>query len=99
MEYQHIVLENEAYGSDTAILQRRRSPPRPGSSFLVARKSGKNPSRSPTTIATFVIKRRGPFSDELYSLQKGDEVYIRGLYGQGFDPRKQKSPADGAARA
>jgi dihydroorotate dehydrogenase (NAD+) catalytic subunit len=30
---------------------------------------------------TFVIKRRGAFTDALFALREGDELYLRGLYG------------------
>lgn len=94
MEYRkHIVLENEAYGSDTAILRLDgKFPTKAGQfAFLWLPQIGEKPfSVAHNDPLTFVIKRRGPFSDELCSLQKGDEVYIRGLYGQGFDPPKTK---------
>lgn len=94
MEYRkHIVLENEPYGSDTAILRLDgRLPTKAGQfAFLWLPQIGEKPfSVAHNDPLTFVIKRRGPFSDALCSLRKGDEVYIRGLYGQGFDPPKTK---------
>lgn len=30
---------------------------------------------------TFVIKRRGPFTEALFALKSGDTLYVRGLYG------------------
>ncbi|HRV24433.1 MAG TPA: dihydroorotate dehydrogenase, partial [Sphaerochaeta sp.] len=94
MEYRkHIVLENEPYGSDTAILRLDgRLPTKAGQfAFLWLPQIGEKPfSVAHNDPLTFVIKRRGPFSDALCSLRKGDEVYIRGLYGQGFDPPETK---------
>jgi len=34
---------------------------------------------------TFVIKRRGAFTEALFSLAEGDDLYIRGLYGKAVD--------------
>ncbi len=79
--------------ADTAILRLDgRLPTKAGQfAFLWLPQIGEKPfSVAHNDPLTFVIKRRGPFSDALCSLRKGDEVYIRGLYGQGFDPPETK---------
>ncbi|NLZ77026.1 MAG: dihydroorotate dehydrogenase, partial [Spirochaetales bacterium] len=94
MEYRkHIVLENEPYGGDTVILRLDgRLPAKAGQfAFLWLPQIGEKPfSVAHNDPLTFIIKRRGPFSDALCSLKKGDEVYIRGLYGEEFDPPDTK---------
>jgi dihydroorotate dehydrogenase electron transfer subunit len=39
---------------------------------------------------TFVIKRRGPFTEALFSLCVGDTLYVRGLYGAPVEIPKTK---------
>ncbi|MFA5698509.1 MAG: dihydroorotate dehydrogenase [Sphaerochaeta sp.] len=89
----HTVVEAQAYGSDTVILRLDGELPTQAGqfAFLWLPQIGEKPfSVAHNDPLTFVIKRRGPFSDALCSLHVGDDLYIRGLYGQGFDPPKTK---------
>lgn len=94
MEYRkHTITSVELYGSDTVILRLDGTlPTKAGQfAFLWLPQKGEKPfSVAHNDPLTFVIKRRGPFSDELCSLKVGDELYIRGLYGQGFEPPRTK---------
>ena len=40
---------------------------------------------------TFLIRRRGEFTDALFNLKEGDEVYTRGLYGKPLIHEKKKN--------
>lgn len=40
---------------------------------------------------TFVIKRRGEFTNALWSLEVGDTLYVRGIYGKELENRKSKN--------
>lgn len=40
---------------------------------------------------TFLIRRRGAFTDALFNLKEGDEVYTRGLYGKPLVHEKKKN--------
>ena len=89
MEYQHIVLEKKPTADTTIFGLTASFPPRPGSSLFVAAANRENPSGRHNDPLTFVIKRRGPFSDELCRCRRATRC-IRGLYGQGFDPENKK---------
>lgn len=55
--------------------------------FLFLPGKGEKPfSVACNTPLTFVIRKKGVFTQELFKLKEGDKLYIRGLYGKPFDP-------------
>ncbi|MCK5007055.1 MAG: dihydroorotate dehydrogenase, partial [Spirochaetales bacterium] len=61
--------------------------------FLFLPGSGEKPfSIACTEPATFLVRRRGPFTDALFGLSAGDPVLLRGPYGAQM-PRSEKPTA------
>ena len=87
----HLVTEVQYYGEDTMIMQcDGKLESKAGQFvFLWLPSHGEKPfSVATTEPLSFVIKRRGPFTDELFKLKEGDELYIRGLYGAPLENKR-----------
>jgi dihydroorotate dehydrogenase (NAD+) catalytic subunit len=77
------------HGSDTVILTLEGSwEYEPGQFvFLWIPQVGEKPfSIAEREPLTFVIKRRGVFTRALFDLEVGDDLYVRGLYGEAVKP-------------
>lgn len=60
--------------------------------FLFIPGKGEKPfSVAHNSPLTFLIRRRGAFTDALFNLKEGDEVYTRGLYGKPLSHEKKKN--------
>ncbi|MEA4859799.1 Dihydroorotate dehydrogenase [bioreactor metagenome] len=85
MAYQkHTVTGVKPYGKDTVILILDGSLDcKAGQfAFLWIPQVGEKPfSVAHNDPLSFVIKRRGPFSEQLCNLSEGSNLYVRGLYG------------------
>lgn len=80
----HRIVEKETYGPDTVILTLDGELPSKAGEFVFLWIPGVG--EKPFSVATtsplrFIIKDRGPFTNRLCALKKGDELFVRGLYG------------------
>ncbi len=81
---EHVVQKFESYGYDTVIitLDGELDCKAGQFAFLWLPGIGEKPfSVAHNSPLTFVIKRRGPFSEHLCNLAVGQKLYVRGLYG------------------
>ncbi|MBO5770444.1 MAG: dihydroorotate dehydrogenase [Spirochaetales bacterium] len=81
----HEVLSAEKHGEDIIILELSGEIDcHPGEfAFLWVPGKGEKPfSIARNNPLTFLIKKRGQFTTELFDIKKGDTVYTRGLYGK-----------------
>lgn len=91
---EHVVEKFESYGHDTVIITLDGTLDcKAGQfAFLWLPGIGEKPfSVAHNSPLTFVIKRRGPFSEHLCNLAVGQKLYVRGLYGAELEnePTKQ----------
>ncbi len=90
MQYkQRKIIKREVHGQDTIVLtlEGRWEYEAGQFVFLWIPGIGEKPfSIAEAEPLTFVIKRRGEFTEALYNLRVGDPLYIRGLYGQAIVP-------------
>ncbi len=96
MAYQkHTITKVKQYGKDTVILTLDGSLDcKAGQfAFLWIPQVGEKPfSVAHNDPLSFVIKRRGPFSEQLCNLTEGSELFVRGLYGAQLEnPVTQKA--------
>jgi dihydroorotate dehydrogenase (NAD+) catalytic subunit len=80
----HTVTEITYYGKDTIILALDGTLPcKAGEfAFLWLPQIGEKPfSVAHNDPLTFIVKKRGPFTDALWDLSVGSDLYVRGLYG------------------
>lgn len=87
----HTVVEVHHYGASTAIitLDGVLDAKAGQFAFLWLPQVGEKPfSVAHNDPLTFIVKERGPFSKALCSLQEGDELYVRGLYGAELENRR-----------
>lgn len=90
----HVVTDFKQYGKDTVIIELDgRLDCKAGQfAFLWLPMVGEKPfSVAHNEPLTFIIKKRGPFSEALCNLGVGSELYVRGLYGAQLEntPTKQ----------
>jgi dihydroorotate dehydrogenase (NAD+) catalytic subunit len=92
---QHTVTAIEHYGKDTIIitLDGKLDCKAGQFAFLWLAGIGEKPfSVAHNDPLTFIVKNRGPFSAALCKLEKGSEVFVRGLYGDKLEnTRTQKA--------
>lgn len=86
MEYSPYKIKEIQYTSeDVMIMQLEGDMPFKAGQFVFLWLSGVGEKPFSLCLAspiTFIIKKRGIFTSELFKKQKGDTVYVRGLYGQ-----------------
>jgi dihydroorotate dehydrogenase (NAD+) catalytic subunit len=80
----HTVQGINHFGSDTIVLELDGSLPCEAGQFAFLWLP--NIGEKPFSVAhdgplTFVVKKRGPFTEALWNLSVGSELYVRGLYG------------------
>lgn len=78
------IVKREQYGSAVVVLTLEGSWSSEAGQFvfLWIPQVGEKPfSIAHSDPLTFVIKRRGPFTEALFQLAEGDTLYLRGLYG------------------
>ena len=81
----HTVVGKEMHGSDVMILTLSgKMDCQPGEFvFLWLPEAGEKPfSVAVNDPLTFLIKKRGPFTEAIFGIKEGDTVYTRGLYGR-----------------
>jgi dihydroorotate dehydrogenase (NAD+) catalytic subunit len=85
MEYaRHTIIGRTTHGEDTVVITLDGSWEYEAGQFvfLWLPQVGEKPfSIAEANPFTFVIKRRGAFTNALYDLRVGDPLYVRGLYG------------------
>lgn len=85
MEYRrHTIVKRQVHGQDTVVLTLDGTWDYEAGQFvfLWIPQVGEKPfSIAEADPLTFVIKRRGVFTEALFALQEGQDIYIRGLYG------------------
>ena len=89
----HAVLDKTMYSEDTVILTLDgKEDCRAGEyCFLFTSDAGERPfSVAKNDPLTFIIKVRGPFTEAMKNLEKGDTVYVRGLSGKMIDNPRTK---------
>ncbi len=89
----HVVLKSEQYGKDTRIitLDGKMDCKAGQFAFLWIPGFGEKPfSVAHNEPLTFVVKNRGPFSERLCTIEAGEELYIRGLYGAQLENKPTK---------
>jgi len=66
---------------------------RPGEfAFLFVPGKGEKPfSIARNKPLTFLIKKRGQFTSDLFNLKAGDDIYLRGLYGKSIELKYSKN--------
>ncbi len=68
--------------------------------FLWLPAHGEKPfSPALATPATFLVRRRGPFTEALGRLERGDALYVRGPYGEGVGVRPARPVAAGEVKS
>jgi dihydroorotate dehydrogenase (NAD+) catalytic subunit len=89
----HLVTDFKQYGKDTVIIELDgRLDCKAGQfAFLWLPMVGEKPfSVAHNEPLTFIIKKRGPFSEALCNLRVGSELYVRGLYGARLENRPSR---------
>ncbi len=89
----HVVVDFKQYGKDTVIitLDGRLDCKAGQFAFLWLPLMGEKPfSVAHNEPLTFIIKKRGPFSEALCNLSVGSELYVRGLYGARLENKPTK---------
>ncbi|WP_422479766.1 nitronate monooxygenase [Pleomorphochaeta sp. DL1XJH-081] len=85
MEYRrHTIVKRQVHGQDTVVITLDGTWNYDAGQFvfLWIPQVGEKPfSIAEADPLTFVIKRRGVFTEALFALQEGQDIYIRGLYG------------------
>lgn len=96
LEYEkHVIIDKTMYSDDTIILTLDgKSHCQAGEfCFLFFSEAGERPfSVAKNDPLTFIIKIRGPFTEAVSRLEKGDVIYTRGLSGKPIEnPKTEKA--------
>ncbi len=80
----HTILKREAFGEDVIVLTldgKLHAEPGEFAFIWIPGKGEKPFSIAVNDPLTFLIKKRGVFTESLFAMKEGDTIYTRGLYG------------------